>query len=106
MTGMLVDAHATAVLVPLCLWCAHPWTNTQWLSGIPALFFTMFVVMMLSWLCEQAYNTTTEHTKTDTDTKEIAPCMQINYIDYSPRALVLTVMLPVVVILISSMRSC
>jgi len=62
--------------------------------------------MMLSWLCEQAYNTTTEHTKTDTDTKEIAPCMQINYIDYSPRALVLTVMLPVMVVLISSMRSC
>ena len=85
----------------ILLWIAYSYFSTHVASIIAGFPVIAAVIMGLLWLCDRDAHSPLEHSKVHTQNAHRVVNMQINYLDYSPRALILTFMMPVAVICIS-----
>jgi len=88
-------------MMAILSWIAYSYLSTHVASSIAGFPAIAAVILGLLWSCDGDVHSPLEHSKVDTQNAHRVVNMQINYLDYSPRALILSFMMPVAVICVS-----
>lgn len=86
--------------ISLCI--SYSYLTTHVTFRIPGSLMIAGVISGLVWLYNHDGYSPLENSKVEPHKENRVVNMKLNYLDYSPRALILTVMMPVAVIYISS----
>jgi len=102
MAGNIMNLHRSLFIMAISLWISYSYLTTHFTFRIPGSSVIAGVITGLVWLYNRDGYSPLENSKVEPHNESRVVNMKLNYLDYSPRALILTVILPVAVIYISS----